>query len=175
MEIQYEKVNGFPGYVVGNDGSVWSCWSVGLTTACLTGTWRKMRVRIDKIGRPIIGLTRDGRQYQCTVCRLVLTAFAGPCPAGMQSCHFPDRNPANNNLNNLRWDTPKANQADRVVHGTDIRGEAQGFAKLTEDLVKDLRADVGAGLSHRRAAKKYGVRPSTVWQVVARKTWRHVS
>jgi hypothetical protein len=51
---------------------------------------------------------------------LVLEAFVGPRPAGMDGCHN-DGNPANNNLSNLRWDTRAANMADMKRHGRDPR------------------------------------------------------
>lgn len=47
----------------------------------------------------------------------MLTAFVGPRPDGMVTCHN-DGNPANNNLSNLRWDTQSNNQLDAVKHGT---------------------------------------------------------
>lgn len=50
--------------------------------------------------------------------RLVLLAFVGPPSIDMQGCHN-DGNPANNRLDNLRWDTASANMLDRVTHGTD--------------------------------------------------------
>jgi len=53
----------------------------------------------------------------CFVHVLVLRAFVGECPPGMQACHS-DGNRANPSLDNLRWDTPKANVADRRAHGT---------------------------------------------------------
>lgn len=49
--------------------------------------------------------------------KLVLEAFVGPRPAGMQACHFPDQSGTNNRLSNLRWDTPKANAAERRSPG----------------------------------------------------------
>lgn len=52
--------------------------------------------------------------------RLVLSAFIGPRPEGMESCHN-DGNPKNNLINNLRWDTKSANARDRRRHGTDAR------------------------------------------------------
>lgn len=48
--------------------------------------------------------------------RLVLEAFVGPCPEGMECCHN-DGDPSNNYLQNLRWDTPSANGFDHVKHG----------------------------------------------------------
>jgi hypothetical protein len=47
--------------------------------------------------------------------RLVLLAFAGPCPVGMVGCHE-DGNQSNNNSNNLRWDTQQGNARDREKH-----------------------------------------------------------
>lgn len=49
--------------------------------------------------------------------RLVLLAFAGPCPEGMEACHN-DGDQTNNAPSNLRWDTRSANQMDCVAHGT---------------------------------------------------------
>lgn len=71
---------------------------------------------------------RDGHQHVrfsvngvCTnqpVHRLVLAAFAGPCPPGMEACHGPG-GPADNWVVNLRWDTHSANMFDRRRDGTD--------------------------------------------------------
>lgn len=47
---------------------------------------------------------------------LVLEAFVGPRPDGMEGCHN-DGDPANNHLANLRWDTRAANNQDTLRHG----------------------------------------------------------
>lgn len=62
---------------------------------------------------------RDSPRYERTMLhRLVLEAFVGPCPEGMEACHFPDRDPSNNRLSNLRWGTRSENRFDAVKHGT---------------------------------------------------------
>jgi hypothetical protein len=48
--------------------------------------------------------------------RLVLEAFVGPCPEGMEACHFDDDS-SNNRLDNLRWDTSLANKVDMARNG----------------------------------------------------------
>lgn len=48
--------------------------------------------------------------------RLVLEAFIGPCPDGMETCHN-NGNPEDNHLENLRWDTVAANNRDVIMHG----------------------------------------------------------
>lgn len=48
---------------------------------------------------------------------LVLNAFVGPCPPGLECCHG-DGKPARNEVDNLRWDTRLANVRDMIRHGT---------------------------------------------------------
>ena len=48
---------------------------------------------------------------------VIMFAFVGPRPDGLECCHN-DGNPANNRLENLRWDTLSSNHLDRVRHGT---------------------------------------------------------
>lgn len=51
--------------------------------------------------------------------RVVLDAFIGPRPKGMEACHA-NGDPTDNRLVNLRWDTRSANAADSVRHGTHV-------------------------------------------------------
>ena len=47
---------------------------------------------------------------------LVLEAFYGPRPKGLESCHWDDDS-SNNHLSNFRWDTRKANKFDTQFTG----------------------------------------------------------
>src|SRR5690348_3217345 len=58
----------------------------------------------------MIGFSKNGKTVHFCVQRIVLETFIGPCPPGKEACHFPDRNPANNRLNNLMWGTRLENQ-----------------------------------------------------------------
>ena len=58
-----------------------------------------------------------GKSYCKSVHRLVLEAFVGQCPDWMEGCHN-NGDRADNRLENLRWDTPKANNSDKEEHGT---------------------------------------------------------
>lgn len=70
-------------------------------------------------GYPTVNLARSGdRQKVQTVHTLVLTAFVGPRPDGMEGCHG-DGDPTNNRRDNLRWDSQPANGLDRTRHGRD--------------------------------------------------------
>lgn len=67
-------------------------------------------------GRRQVHLKRPDRGRTYRVHRLVLEAFVGPCPDGLEACHWDD-DPANNHLSNLRWDTSVANKRDMDRNG----------------------------------------------------------
>lgn len=63
-----------------------------------------------------INLSRDGKARRFAVHRLVLDAFVGPCPEGLQACHG-NNVKHDNRLANLRWDTHSENVYDQVRDG----------------------------------------------------------
>lgn len=84
------------------------------------GFWRTVPAKVLKPlparGYYRVALCRDGRREWRLVHHLVLLAFVGPRPDGLEACHYDD-DPANNNLGNLRWDTRSANHLDRTRNG----------------------------------------------------------
>lgn len=177
--VSYRNCPGHPGYRVGDDGSVWSCWESVVIPKHGAGfihrigtTWKRKRIKPTAGQHPQVSM---GRSIVIAVHRLVLEAFVGPCPDGMEGCHFPDRNPANNRLENLRWDTPKSNAADKVIHGTDNTGERHGLAKLTDEIVLAIRADHATGnFTYPQLGRKYNVDATTIYKIVKRKRWAHI-
>jgi hypothetical protein len=85
-----------------------------------------------------VGLRSNNKYYSRFVHTLVMLAFVGPKPDGMQVCHN-DNNPFNNNLSNLRYDTPKGNSKDKRANGTFPSGEANGNAALSRKDVLYIR------------------------------------
>lgn len=178
--VEYREINDFPGYRVGDDGSVWTAWrkvcdgTRGGIRSAVGDTWRPLNPRPKTEGHLFVSL---GKCANRAVHRLVLEAFVGPCPPGMEACHN-DGSPANNHLPNLRWDTRKANIADCIRHGTraDFRGERHGRAKLTDDAVRAMRAEYATGdTSYKKLAAKFGVSKPAVWHVISRRAWSHVA
>jgi hypothetical protein len=85
-------------------------------------------------------LSKDGAAKTRRVNVLVCAAFHGPRPTDdLQACHN-NGNKNDNRAANLRWDTAKANQADRVQHGTALAGEDIGSSRLTKADVEAIRA-----------------------------------
>lgn len=69
-------------------------------------------------GYLMVRLSKNGVRKGKLSHRLVLEAFVGPCPEGMEARHL-DGNPKNNSVDNLQWGTPKENAADKKRHGTE--------------------------------------------------------
>jgi len=121
-------------------------------------------------GRPFLGLWRSNKLKIMKPHTLVLEAFAGRRPSGLECCHN-DGNPWNNHVSNLRWDTAKSNQADRIKHGTSNRGERCAAAKLTSEQVLAIRADTRL---QRIIAVEYGVRESQISRIKNGVRWGHL-
>jgi hypothetical protein len=171
-QVEYREVPGFRDYRVGDDGSVWSRLNrkdVGPTKP----DWRRMSPGFCR-GYHLYGLRRGRRRFNRLAHTLVLSAFRGPRPPGMEACHN-DGNRANNCLSNLRWDTRKANHADAIRHGTHPRGDAHGCAKLTESGARYILRATAQGCRQADLARELGVSESIVSRVVLRKTWAHVT
>ncbi len=72
-----------------------------------------LKPRVVKSGHLIVSISDKRIRY---VHALVLTAFVGPAPEGME-CRHKDDQPTNNHLSNLEWGTRSQNMYDRVRNG----------------------------------------------------------
>lgn len=70
----------------------------------------------DKAGHLSVTLSRNSNTRSFPVHTLVLLAFIGPRPPGMEACHGPDGT-QDNRVQNLRWDTSSENNHDIVRQG----------------------------------------------------------
>lgn len=114
------------------------------------------------------------REPTVYVHRLVLEAFVGPCPVGMEACHN-DGNRKNNRVDNLRWDTRKENAADSVRHGTSPAGSKHHMSRLSEEKIPAIRERLERGESQASVAADYGLAQTTISRIARRVGWRHVA
>ena len=106
-------VPNFPGYLITCRGNIWSERSK---------RWLKPHVDKDT-GYLEIQLSLENHPPRLVgVHRLLLAAFVGPCPEGMECRHL-DGNRLNNKLENLCWGTHYENIQDRTRHKQHIRRE----------------------------------------------------
>lgn len=171
--VVYVELSRYPGYRFGDDGSVWSCRSRRYRDR-FRPDWHQLRPQqTSKSGYRQVALHIDGVQKGHHVHRLILEAFIGPCPEGLQVCHN-DGDPSNNRLDNLRYDTCKGNEADKARHGTRMMGSRHHQAKLTEadiPLIRQLRRE---GWSWTRLATRFGVSTYPIRMIVKGDTWSHI-
>jgi len=122
-----------------------------------------------------VKLQRNGKRYQRAIHVWVCLAFHGPKPTLNHQVRHLDGNVYNNKPTNLRWGTGLENAADRVIHGTQIKGLQIHSAKLTEELAFEIRNLYGlGGITQQKLAEKYGVGQSTISSLLLRKTWKHI-
>ncbi len=151
--VEYRDIEGFPGYRIGSNGSIWSRWN---NKWGLCETWKRRKPFVTNTGYWAVSLNRDGRTNLRLLHRLLLEAFVGPCPRGMEACHA-DGNRLNNSLDNLRWDTRKENVADAFRHRTARWGDRHPSTKLTDAQVAEIRKLASEGASYYSLGKRFGV------------------
>lgn len=118
----------------------------------------------------------DGRENKAH--RMMWEFCFGFIPPKILVCHACDT-PACVNPEHLFLGTNAENMADMKRKGRGRGklqwGEMNHSARLTEELVRSLRADADAGMRRRDMAIKYQVHPHYVGLVVRRKRWPHVT
>src|SRR5574337_608967 len=119
-------------------------------------------------------LSKHGTTKGFYVHSLVLEAFVGPRPDGMEACHYPDSNRDNCALSNLRWDTRKNNHKDKDAHGTSPKGERHPGAKLSEHDVYEIRKLRRAGLTFKSIGERFNVATMTAYRAAIGSLWSHI-
>lgn len=145
--MKQSPIPGFPGYEITDDGRVWSV---------KTGAFLKSFV--NKHGYRLVALYHGGKRHIRKVHRLVLEAFVGPCPEGVECCHN-NGDPSDNRLENLRWDTHAANHAESS-RGSGLRG-----ADIL--CIRYLRT-LGANVAD--LASDFDVSTTTIYRIIARES-----
>jgi hypothetical protein len=138
-------------------------------------TLLKLTCRKNRHNRVFALLSLDNKKRQWPVAHLVLTAFVGPRPTGAQACHFPDRDPRNNRLDNLQWGTLHTNLSHKLLQATDQRDGARQCIRLSHAQLLRIRELYATGrYSYPQLARQFGASVNTIGRVVRRDTWDFV-
>ena len=106
--------------------------------------------------------------------RVVWEIFNGPIPKGAFVLHRCD-NPPCVNPDHLYVGTAADNTRDMIRRGRVSAGERRDNARLTREMVRQIRHVYASGRKTKAAlARIFGVSPSTIRAAVGRVTWRHV-
>ena len=134
--------------------------------------------RVSTKGYIVAALTRKGRAAYRPVHQLVVEAFIGPIPDGLQVNHKSGIK-RDNRLENLETVTPRENVAHAYRLGLARRGrvygEDSGTAKLTGEQVLEIRSRYAAGgVRQIDLADEFGIGRATIGKIVRGERWRHI-
>jgi hypothetical protein len=107
--------------------------------------------------------------------RYIMSKLLGTdIPKELCVCHICDNRKCVN-PDHLFIATNRANTIDRNNKNRQAKGEKQGFAKLTEKDVKNMRKlYFEDGVSFRKIAQKYNICYSTAREAITETGWKHV-
>jgi len=161
----WKEVPGYSRYQVSNLGNMKS-FCYGRETPLTPGVTRKRRH---------VDIWSDERKNkEMFVYNVVLMTFVGPCPKGMQACHY-DGNSMNDRLDNLRWDTPKNNKKDNFRLGIEGFGEKAGRSKLTNSQAKSIQNEYHNGTKVKNLMGKYGLCKTAIWRIIKGVTYKEIN
>lgn len=119
-------------------------------------------------------LSKDGIAKTLSVHILILQAFVGLCPKGME-CSHKNGNASDNRIENLEWTTRKENAQLRIVHGTQVCGSRVVHkAILNESDVVTIKRLLRRGIDYKEIATAYRVRSGVIHAIKSNRTWKHV-
>jgi hypothetical protein len=129
-----------------------------------------------KYGR--IGITYlDDNRLVKSVHRLVAESFIEN-PFDLPQINHKDGIKTNNHVSNLEWCTQKENMQHRMTV-LNIKnwkkGEESKFCKLTEQQVLQIPNLLAEGKTKRFIAKLYKVCPTTITEITAKRSWKHLN
>jgi len=161
----WRTVEEFPDYEVSNLGRV---RSMKRANPIILTPWKH------KFGYDFVSLSvRGQKQYKRLIHGLVCHAFHGPKPSPSHEVAHADGSVENNSADNLRWATPKENNADKHRHGTHLNdGQFKPF--LTEDNIREIRRLLAGGNSTYRIAKMFFVSQAAISHIKLGRRWSQV-
>lgn len=124
-----------------------------------------------------VGLRRTpkGKTEHFTIHGLVLLTFRGPKPTPRHQGAHLNCDSFDNRLSNLVWATPQENAAHSIALGRNVRGNGLWSARLTDGLVRSLRARHANGEKLSHLAKELQMDRQHLRDVIKGRAWKHVS
>ncbi len=168
--VTYKSIINYPFYCVGDNGFVWS--HHGRRKAKPTPDWYLLQPCF-ACNYIRVCLSNEFGPKWLLVHRLVLEAFVGPCPPGMECCHG-KLGSYNNSLENLRWDTRINNMKDQAIMGTRPKGENHYEAIVSNEDIPIIRKRYWSGESSEAIGRDYMLARSTIDNIAHSRRWTHI-
>ena len=173
MTEHWKPVPGYDGYDVSDRGRVRSYYAYngkGHGWDVVDAPQRILSPSPDPQGYPGVSLCADGDKRRFRIASLVMLAFVGPRPDGLEVCHR-DNNPGHNHIGNLRYDTHKGNYDDMP----DETRYARGSPLLTDEQAVEIRRRYAAGgVTHDELGADHGVSATTICHLCRGMSYPHL-
>lgn len=162
------KIEGFDDYFVSDSGYIFSI---------KYGYPRKLKSRKNDRGYLYVNLSKNGKYKSKSIHRIVAKHFIIK-PIGKDFVNHIDGNKINNCFLNLEWCTLSENSKHAVKNNLIklpySRGESNGFAKLKEKDVVNIKKDILNGIRLKVIAKQYNVSFECIRSIKRGNSWKHV-
>jgi hypothetical protein len=173
VPLEWRPIPGFPCYEVSEYGDIRRSRPGRGISAC------------GKIIRPMIysayghkhvklAIGGSKRKFIC-VHQAVALAFIGPKPIDKDEVAHNDGCAWHNHWSNLRWATHAENHTDKLLHGTQLIGEKNGTARLSNEQVRKIKSLLSVGAKQKDLAKEFNVHKGTIQAIAAGRNWSKIA
>lgn len=166
----WKPVVGFEGfYEVSSRGNVRSCEREHTYDDKRVGTITRRR-KSQTIAQAKRGkyrsalLSKNGERTSHLTHKLVIEAFTGPRPDGLEVRHL-NGIASDNSASNLCYGTKLENAADRDAHGRTYRGEKHAWCRLSDAEIERIHSDAKNIARLEDLAAKYGISRTHAWNI----------
>lgn len=172
-EEAWRPIPGYDGYEVSDFGNIRSYYLKGNHKQKRSPHPRTLAKRSRANGAyPSVSLPHPetGNYHSKAIHRLVMLAFVGPCPEGMEVAHL-NGDPADNRLSNLRYVTHQENESHKLGHGTTGHGERNSVAKLQGWQVAEVKFLAGKSVPQGKIAALFDIGHKQVNDILRERSW----
>ncbi len=158
-----------PGYAARADGVILWYYTRG-------HRWVECKPKTGAYGHKKVWMRIDGKVREIGVALLILRAWVGPRPIGCEAFHYPDTNPSNCRLDNLRWAPRGSSKIGRILSKPPVTryGTDKPNAVLTPKKVQEIRRLYRDGWPYKEIAADLGISEEATRHVLIGRTWGHV-
>lgn len=158
-------IAGFPGYFINRSGDVYSNYRY---------KFAQLKPAINKAGYQQLQLTKNKKQYNKLIHRLVAETFLIQESETYIQVNHKNGDKADNHMDNLEWCTSSINNKHAYDLGLNTcKGLKNSQVKLTEIEVREIRS-LYPTLSIKDLSVKYRVTYSNIFAIVHGKSWKHL-